>query len=363
MAIHARSDLSFLLPRSRVLRHILFWIWVYLLDVIIFGVGYENVKLFLKLALLEMPGQIFFAYTVMYWIIPRYISKRNLTETLGLTILAFLACGFMVHILFVFFPSDPKGETLWDPAKILMRGFYCLLKACIAIIVKLTLLWLENEKRVTALEKNNLATELKMLKDQVNPHFMFNTLNNLYGLVVRNPAHAQESILRLSGILQFMLHESNYPTIPVKLEAKCIRDYIELEKLRYTNALAVAINVQENVNDLSIVPLTIFPFVENSFKHGASELIKDAWINIDLSTYKDDFVFKIANSKRSIPASQTPNGIGLSNVKRRLELVYRQDHSLQIIDEADSFLVILKISLSRMQKSQIEKYEDQVSYR
>jgi LytS/YehU family sensor histidine kinase len=202
-----------------------------------------------------------------------------------------------------------------------------------------------------------------MLKDQVNPHFMFNTLNNLYGLVVKDQKQAQESILRLSAILQFMLHESNYPTIPVSLEIKCIRDYIELEKLRYSDALSVSLNVQSEVNDLSIVPLTLFPFVENSFKHGASELIGEAWINIDFSTYKNDFVFKIDNSKRAAPPNTRSGRIGLANVKRRLELVYGKKHSLQIIDEPESFLVILKIAIDSMDTNPVNRYEGQMSYR
>lgn len=363
MHLGSRQDLTTLLPKNRVLRHILFWIWLYLLDVIIFGVGYENIQLFFKLALLEMPGQLFFAYVMMYWVMPQFLAKRSTFEIVGLTILSFLICGFLSHILFIIFSSYSKPEPLWDIPKIFLRGFYCVLKACIAIIVKLAVLWLENEKRASAMEKTKLESELKMLKDQVNPHFMFNTLNNLYGLVSKNPLRAQESILRLSAILQFMLHESNDRTIPVKLELKCINDYVELEKLRYTSALSVSINVQEDVKNLAIVPLTLFPFVENSFKHGASELINDAWINIDFSIYKNDFVFKIANSKRVQPSTLNAGGIGLINVKRRLQLVYGNDHTIQIIDDKESFLAIVKIALGRMVIKASEKHENEMSYR
>jgi two-component system, LytTR family, sensor kinase len=364
MEQRSKSDILKLLPRNRIVRHILFWIWVYLLDVIFFGLGYEDFPRFVKFALLEMPGQIFFAYTAMYWIMPRYLAKRNMAEVLVVALLAFFICGLITQFFFKAFDAAPAEERFWDLPKILVRAFYCFLKACIAILVKLGLLWLENEKRLVALEKTKLASELKMLKDQVNPHFMFNTLNNLYGLVGKNPAKAQDSILRLSGILQFMLHESNQTTILLHQEIKCIYDYIELEKLRYPDILSVAVNVQDTVQSLSIVPLMIFPFVENSFKHGASELIKDAWINIDFSTYKTDFIFKIANSKRTISSNGSASkGIGLHNVKRRLELVYGKDHDLQITDNTDNFLVILKIKLVRMKHQPTETYEGEMSYR
>jgi len=192
-----------------------------------------------------------------------------------------------------------------------------------------------------------------MLKDQVNPHFMFNTLNNLYGLIERNPRHAQEMVLGLSRILHYMLHESNNSLVSLRKEMNCVRDYIELEKIRYPGNLAVSINQDQKTECLNVVPLVIFPFVENSFKHGASETLDTAWINIDCSVYKDDFVFKIENARHTLQSdSSKPGGIGLNNVRRRLELLYGEDHSLQIIDGHDTFLVVLKIRLSRMNSTE-----------
>lgn len=363
MKFPADSDLFSFLPGNRVLRHVLFWIVVYLLDVVVFGLGYENFQAFFKMALLEMPSQLFFAYFIMYWVMPRYMSDRNALKAISLTVVAFFLCGLIGNFFFIAFSAYSSKVSLWDYRSITLRAMYCFLKACLFILAKLGVLWYDNEKRVAAMEKSRLESELKMLKDQVNPHFMFNTLNNLYGLVTKNPAHAQESILRLSGILQFMLHESNRTTIPLHLELKCIRDYIELEKLRYTDRLSVSINVQEGTADLAITPLVIFPFVENSFKHGASETIRDAWVNIDLSAYKGDLVFKIANGKGLRAVSTSAHGIGLFNVKRRLELIYGPDHSLEIVDDAESFLVVLKIALARMERNQSEQYEGKMSYR
>jgi two-component system LytT family sensor kinase len=353
----------FFIPSNRILRHILFWVWVYAMDVLIFGIGYERVNHFLKIALLEMPGQVLLAYLFMYWIIPRHLAKKNSLETFGFAFFTFVAAGFITHLFFIGFSAYEPQAAVIDVPKIMMRGFYSFLQGFIAIGVKLALLWYDNERRMEYMERNKLQAELKMLKDQVNPHFMFNTLNNLYGLISRNPTHAQESVLRLSGILHFMLHESNHPAIPVQLEIKCIQDYVELEKLRYTESLSISLNVAPYVRELAIAPLTIFPFVENSFKHGASELIQEAWVNMDFSVYKNNFVFKIENSKRPRPVTSSSKGIGLTNVKRRLELIYGEDHSLQIIDSDESFLVILKIALTRMKQTEVESHEAEMSYR
>jgi len=159
-----------------------------------------------------------------------------------------------------------------------------------------------------------------------------------------------------------MLHESNHQLISVRKEMNCIRDYIELEKIRYPGNLSVSINQQQQTECLGIVPMMIFPFVENSFKHGASETIDTAWINIDCSVYKDEFVFKIENARNSAPSDLAkPGGIGLNNVRRRLELTYGDDHSLQIIDGHDTFLVVLKIRVSRM-PSMEQQHEVELSH-
>jgi two-component system, LytTR family, sensor kinase len=230
----------------------------------------------------------------------------------------------------------------------MVRGFYLFANAAIAVIIKVCKMWYQNEQRVNEMQGMKVESELKMLKDQVNPHFMFNTLNNLYGLIERNPRHAQEMVLGLSRILHYMLHESNHSYASFCKEMDCIRDYIELEKVRYAGNLSVSINQEKSTDCLEIVPLVIFPFVENSFKHGASETIDAAWINIDCSVYKDEFLFKIENTKNMVSDHSQPGGIGLNNVRRRLELIYGVDHSLQIFDGHDTYLVVLKIKLARM---------------
>jgi two-component system LytT family sensor kinase len=348
---------------KRILWHVIFWIWLYCLDVFIFGVGYGDIPSFMEMALLEMPGQLVLAYAIVYWILPLHIKRMRYAETIGLIFLVFFLVGLFGQMVFIESGSYKMEVPFWSIPKIFLRAFYCFLKALIFIALKLTKMWYQNQKIVVELEKHRIESELKMLKDQVNPHFMFNTLNNLYGLIGKNPLQAQESVMGLSGILHYMLYDSNQPRVPLQREIKCIEDYIELEKLRYPGNLSISINIQDQVRSLAIVPLSLFPFVENSFKHGASELISDAWINIDFSVYKNDFIFKIENSKGRNANKSERKGIGLTNVKRRLELLYKNDHKLQIIDGEERYLVVLKISLSEMKVLNADVYENEVSYR
>lgn len=311
----------------------------------------------------EMPGQMLLAYVMMYLCIPLYLGRRYF-EVAALFTIAFFIAAFSAHAFIYFFSDYYNSDvSLFSVPKLFVRGFYLFANAAIAVIIKLTKMWYQNESHLRELQSVRMESELKMLKDQVNPHFMFNTLNNLYGLIERNPRHAQEMILGLSRILHYMLHESNHPFVSVRKEMNCVRDYIELEKLRYPGNLSISINQEQQTECLGIVPLVIFPFVENSFKHGASETIDTAWINIDCSVYKDDFVFKIENARSSTSSGVVQSGgLGLNNVRRRLELVYGHDHSLQIIDGHNTFLVVLKIKLARMNSTE-EKHEAELSHR
>jgi hypothetical protein len=337
--------------------------WVYSLDVVIFGLGYQKVYDWMLIAALEMPGQMLLAYITVYWILPNHFKNPNYFRTIALFLFFFFINGLIGHLFFVYYPAYDEDFGVFNFSRIMLMGFYCSLKSFLFVAFCLLKKWYENEKTLSDMEKNKVESELKMLKDQVNPHFMFNTLNNLYGLIGKDPLEAQKSVLGLSGILHYMLYEATPDVVPLSREIVCIENYIELEKLRYAGNLSIAVNKHSELDKLHIVPLSLFPFVENSFKHGASEAIKDAWVNIDFSVYKNDFVFKIENSKTAKARSSNGGGIGLSNVKRRLELIYKKDHALSIIDGDDTYLVVLKINLSRMQGNKIIQHESEMSYR
>ncbi len=187
--------------------------------------------------------------------------------------------------------------------------------------------------------------ELNYLKSQTNPHFLFNTLNNIYALAQDKSDLAPESILRLSDILRFMLYETNGAYIEVGQEVKIISDYIALEKLRYDQSLEV--NFKFNVVDLQqpIPPLLLIPLVENAFKHGASETRTQPLVDISLTIEEQQLKFKVKNScDKTMEAWNTKENIGLSNLRRQLELLYT-DYSLSLHQENGVFITLLKINL------------------
>ncbi|MCE3281755.1 MAG: histidine kinase [Chitinophagaceae bacterium] len=186
--------------------------------------------------------------------------------------------------------------------------------------------------------------ELSFLKSQTNPHFLFNTLNNIYSLTRDKSDRAPESILRLSKILRFMLYETGGDYIPIEDEIKIIGDYIELEKLRYDDSLRIRFSHDVEEPRQSIPPLLLMPLVENAFKHGVSETRGQPYIDIRLSVNGRQLLFEVKNPSETAPAEVTEN-IGLSNLRRQLQLLYK-DYDLTVHQGDGVFTAVLKINLT-----------------
>ena len=190
------------------------------------------------------------------------------------------------------------------------------------------------------------AAELNYLRSQTNPHFLFNTLNNIYSLARDTSDLASESILRLSKLLRFMLYETGGNYIAIEQELQIIRDYVDLEKLRYDESLRV--NFNNDIEDMkqAIPPLLLMPLVENAFKHGVSETRDKPFVDIHLSVRKRVLTLVVRNSNETSPEQQqVKENIGLSNLRRQLELLY-SDYSLSVKPGQDDFTAKLEINLA-----------------
>lgn len=209
--------------------------------------------------------------------------------------------------------------------------------------------WLIHQNEKMALERQNLQSELKFLKSQINPHFFFNTLNNLYALTLKKSDLAPEIVLRLSEMMRYMLYESNEKQVPLEKEVNYIKNYLELEKLRQGDRFDISFDIKGEISDKEIAPLMFIPFLENSFKHGLDNQIKSGFVNILLQLNEDSIELSIENSKppniAPKPAGKKSGGIGLENVKRRLKLIYPKRHKLEIFEKPHSFRVFLHIKL------------------
>jgi two-component system LytT family sensor kinase len=205
--------------------------------------------------------------------------------------------------------------------------------------------WYEQQRITQELQRCNVEVKLKLLQSQVQPHFIFNTLNNIYSLSLKNNAKTPDLIYRLSSLLSYMLYDSKLTVIPLSKELEYINNYVELEKIRYGDRLDVSVNVYDGACQFNVTPLLLLPLIENSFKHGVCESMDNCWIRMDISAKDDWLTIKIENSKfEEIKShSNNGNGIGIENVKKRLEILYPGKHEYKCINEEQSFLTVLKI--------------------
>ena len=208
--------------------------------------------------------------------------------------------------------------------------------------------WFEFEARKKTVENEKLMAELNFLKAQINPHFLFNTLNNLYYLAYTQSANTTEVIAKLSQMMRYMIYDSNHQQVPLSKEIEYMESYISLERLRLNDQIPIKFDIQGNPQEVLIAPLIFITFLENAFKHGVSNNYPGAWINILIQIKGKECIYQVENSKipTSKPEAGEKSGIGLQNVKRRLELSYPDKHKLIIEEKTDRYFVQLNITLS-----------------
>lgn len=338
----------------RAIWHIAFWTFFISFFALVYGSfeeDYERQFLILSTeAIIQAPA----VYFVLYLLMPRLLFKGKYIAFSVSLIIIILIFSFSLWVFFVkvqhpLFSNDHVEYAVFNFAKILKYTTKIYPVLVLAIIIKWAKYWYFQQKATQHLAKEKLTAELNFLKAQVHPHFLFNTLNNLYALTLRQSKEAPEVVLKLSALLDHMLYECNSDEVLLEKEISVVKDYISLQKIRYGDRLHLTFNITGDIEGKSISPLMILPFIENSFKHGVSEELNESWISIDLEVKPNGFILKVENSKskeeNATDHFHAKKGIGLTNVRRRLELVYAENHELSTHDSSDSFLVILNINL------------------
>jgi LytS/YehU family sensor histidine kinase len=211
-----------------------------------------------------------------------------------------------------------------------------------AVLIRLAIGWYESQKLKSELIQQNQASELALLRSQVNPHFLFNTLNNIYSLVYQKSEDAPAALMKLSSIMRYMLYDANTDKVLLEKEIEYLQSFIELQKLRLRKQDCIELKITGPVNGRTIAPMLLIPFVENAFKHG-SKLASGPNIRIDLNIEPQRITFEVINpmKKNTISAKDATGGIGLNNIRRRLDLLYPGIYVLEIKDEENVYYVRL----------------------
>jgi sensor histidine kinase YesM len=342
-----------------ILLHILFWIII--VTYFAWGFGFNNnpLRSFIN-ASFFLPGHFIMVYSLLYVLVPRYLLPRKfLSFFIGLLIVVTICILYTVlGQLSLDDSKNFRGMTISIGKNVLPF----LHVGGIALSIKLLLYWYQQKQQTIEAEKQKTAAELQLLKAQLHPHFLFNTLNNLYAFTLESSPRSPEIVMKLSELLRFMIYESNTPKIPLTKEINLIQSYVTLEKLRYGDRLDISITITGDVGKYQIAPFMLLPFVENAFKHGTSKQLDQCWISLNLSMTDFVMYFKLVNSVEPEKGeNQTKiGGIGLLNVKKRLELLYKGRHGFEMRRLEDVFVVDLEVKLEELEEQYAEM---EMSYR
>ncbi len=299
-------------------------------------------------------------YFNLYFLIPRLLEKSRFVPYIACLLLTILATAAIIvpgyHL-----GAWVSGSTATDLYGTSEFAFFFLTytlpstvaSTTLAMSVKLTKNWIQAKRREQLLEKEKLETELKFLKSQFNPHFLFNTINSIFVLIHKNPAMASESLSKFSDLLRYQLYECNESAIPLSQELGYLENYIELEKLRHdAHNLELTVDLEHAAGQgLAIAPFVLIPFIENAFKHVSRQKNRPNWITMHLHVDQQQLHFTIANSIAPEGARAREvlpyRGIGLQNVQRRLDLIYPGAHTLNIKHDHLQFSVHLSLRLQQ----------------
>jgi sensor histidine kinase YesM len=305
---------------------------------------------FFAIQLLRLPVALLVVYFNLYFLLPRLLLKNKYTTYLLMLFTFMLFAGILQRyvVVYLIVPIYPLYCTRVFFNLYIIGYDIIAIYPVIALTTAIKLLrnYYKAQSRHQELEKESMDAELKFLKTQINPHFFFNTLNNLYALTLIKSDDAPKVVLKLSGLMDYMLYEGNAAYVSLKREVEHVENYLTLEKLRFGDRLDMKLTVNGDLGDKEIAPMLILPFIENSFKHGVSENIQQCFVYIDLVVENDELILTVENSKpdeSGVPKEK--ECIGLKNVKRRLDLLYKNRYTMDIVDYQSFYKVVLNLSL------------------
>lgn len=350
-------ELSITNKKHRIIYHILFWLLSFAFLIGFYGRINKDYQITFSFVIMLFPIAIACTYFFIYYLFPRYLLKKRYSRFIVYSIYTILASIWaqMLILSVIFITIGHYNTKQINPYSFdsitLLVGIYFIV--ILASIIKLVKISFEHQKRNTLLVKKQYDTEinlnkakLELLKAQLHPHFLFNTLNNLYGLTLEKSSDAPELVLRFSELLDYMLHKTKANKISLTDEITYIKNFADIERFRHGDKLDFSIKCKGMANNIYLSPMILLPFIENAFKYGIHPLKEKSPIKIYISTTDNELFFYIENNTfRDLQHNNKSNGIGLKNIKERLDLLYSGSYSLDISNNTDKFKVSLKLKL------------------
>jgi two-component system LytT family sensor kinase len=336
-------------PAKYAIVHVAYWILV--TGFFMYEKRYLIYKASLNFFAICVAGRItlliLIAYLNLHYFLPRYLLQKRYLKYTGMVLLSIL--GYLIaQSLFDFYlygyvigpmRNSNLAEALW------YNFFSTMWYLALMVALKLSIDWYEQQRILQKILVEKLNAEVNFLRSQVNPHFLFNILNNLYALTLKKSDQAPEVVLKLSEMMEYMLYESDDPKVALDKEISYLRNYIDLEKIRYDTNPDISFEVAGDPDGKEIAPLLLLPLVENAFKHGLSKKAEHGWLHGKINVSQSAVEVTVENNKSAGPPAEGKGGIGLENLRKRLELLYPSSHLLRIDDTKESFKVFMEIKL------------------
>jgi two-component system, LytTR family, sensor histidine kinase AlgZ len=334
--------------------HLLFWFvyaasFIYMISFPRKGEEEPDWERVLRDGSFQVISMALISYFNYFILLPRFLKNQNF----GRYLLEFL----VIFSVFMFFSIHAKryiidGYThqekwVYSDRFLVQHIWGSLVIVLFVGMLKFAEDWFELEAKKREIENEKLTSELRFLKAQINPHFLFNTLNNLYYLAFTNSPNTPEVIDKLAQMMRYMMYDTNNARVPLSKEVDYMKNYISLEKLRLSEEIPIKFEVQGNTDTVSIAPLIFITFLENAFKHGVSSSAADAWVNVSIQLNGKACNYTVENSKMAETGKTVTekSGIGLQNVKRRLDLSYPDNYELNVEETENRYAVELKLNL------------------
>ncbi len=348
-------------PNYRISRHVLFWFartvsYYIVLWGVYFSMPIENENTIeIKNAITagyigtHVFFDIIYTYVIVYALIPSYFRPKKYLQFWALitifSALVFFSKAFVdLYMAGVTGSGDQMTHMFWEEIHEFSNSLGQPAICALFIAIRMAKNWSLNQEQKMILARENAKAELEILKAQVHPHFLFNTLNNIYYFAVNKSFDAPVLLDKLAAIINYMMHDCEAPYVSLEKELAMLENYLRLQEIRYGERLRLETQIPGSFGDELVTPLLLIPFVENSFKHGAGKILNGPFILLSIEIIDGFLHFALINNKPPDEKNSiSTNGIGLNNVKKRLELLYPQNHSLKIDQDIDTFNVKLTI--------------------